>query len=53
MRCLIETSIKHKLSILKRPEIDPFQASESNIENMYELLDSDEEGDKDENVEIG
>ena len=55
MRRLIETFIKHKLSIFKRPEIDLFQASESDIENIYEpdqLLDSDKEGDKDEDVEI-
>ena len=48
MRRLIETFIKHKLSIFKRPEIDPFQASDSEIENVYDyepyqLLDSDED----------
>ena len=53
MRHLIETFIKHKLSIFKRPEIDPlFKAIESDIENVYDqLLDSDEEGNKDEDVE--
>ena len=55
MRRLIETFIKHKLSVFKRPEVDPIQTSQSDIENVYEpdhLLDSDEERDKDENVEI-
>ena len=51
MRSLIETFIKHKLSILKRSEIDPFQVSESDIKNVNEsdqlLLDSDKKGDKD------
>ena len=54
MRRLIETFIKHILSTFKRPEIDPFQASEYDIENVYEpdqLLDSDKDGDKDEDVE--
>ena len=54
MRRLIE-AFKHKLSIFKRPEIYPFHESESDIENVYEpdqLLDSDEEGDKEEDVEI-
>ena len=54
MRHLIET-FKHKLSIFKRPEIDSFQASKSDIENMYEqdqLLDSDDEEGKAEDVEI-
>ena len=39
----------------KRPEIDLFQASEPDSENVYEpdqLLDSDEERDKSEDVEI-
>ena len=55
MRRLIETFIKHKLSIFKRSEIDSFQASESDTEYVYEsdqLLDSDEKGDKNEDVEI-
>ena len=56
MQRLIETFIKHQLLIFKRPEIDPFQASESDIKNVYEpdqLLNSDEdEGDNDENVGI-
>ena len=55
MRRLIQIFIKHKLSIFKRPEIDPIQASQSDIENLYEpdqLLDSDEEEDKDEDVDV-
>ena len=47
--------IKHKLSIFKRAKNDPFQASETDIENVYEpdqLLDSGKEGEKDEDVEI-
>ena len=51
----IETFIKLKLSIFRRPEIDPFQASESDITDMYEpdqLIDSDKEKYKDEDVEI-
>ena len=55
MRRLIETFIKHKLSIFKKPEFDPIQASQSNIENVYkpdQLLDSEEERDRDEDIEI-
>ena len=55
MRRLIEIFIKLKLSIFKRLEIDPFQASESDITDMYDpdqLLDYDEEGYEDEDVEI-
>ena len=55
MRCLIETFINYKLSIFKKPDIDPVKTSEFDIENVYEpdqLLDSDEEGDKDEDVKI-
>lgn len=47
--------LRTQLSILDEPQNDPFQASESDIEDAYEpdqLLDPDEEGDEDEDVDI-
>ena len=50
-RALLQT----QLSVLEEPQVDPFQKSESDIEYAYELdqlLDPDEEGDEDEDVDI-
>ena len=46
--------LQKQLSILEEPQVDPFQASESDIEDAYERdqrLDPDEE-DEDEDVDI-
>ena len=47
--------LQTQLSILEEPQVDPFQASESDIEDAYgpdQLLDPDEEGDEDDDVDI-
>ena len=46
--------LQTQLSILEEPQIDPFQASASNIEDAYkpdQLIDPDEERDEDKDVD--